>query len=204
MNKSIICRSIFSRFSNYWAFFFRASISAFNSSRIFFPGFAMDGRSFLMWGKRTTTLMRIVSKLRCFFEMSVITELQTFRKENQIEAQRSGFDLERRSGGMSALWLIIYYKISRSRRYRACSDVVRLGGFEPPSFRRRILSPLCMPFHHSRTLNYIITLEKAAVNAEPKNRANSKRKIAPCDSVGNARKGLCLRAQCIAGNNVLP
>ena len=28
--------------------------------------------------------------------------------------------------------------------------VVRMGGFEPPSFRRRILSPLCMPFHHSR------------------------------------------------------
>ena len=26
--------------------------------------------------------------------------------------------------------------------------VVRMGGFEPPSFRRRILSPLCMPFHH--------------------------------------------------------
>ena len=33
--------------------------------------------------------------------------------------------------------------------------VVRMGGFEPPSFRRRILSPLCMPFHHIRikTLN---------------------------------------------------
>lgn len=25
-----------------------------------------------------------------------------------------------------------------------------MGGFEPPSFRRRILSPLCMPFHHIR------------------------------------------------------
>ena len=88
-------------------------------------------------------------------------------------------------------------------RYRACSDVVRLGGFEPPSFRRRILSPLCMPFHHSRTLNHIITLEKAAVNAEPKNRENSK-KIALCGSVGNVRGGLRLRAQCILGNKVLP
>ena len=116
--------------------------------------------------------------------------------------------LSRRSGNM-------YFHISRNKQIirtrppqgRTGSDyigLVRLGGFEPPSFRRRILSPLCMPFHHSRTLNYIITLEKAAVNAEPKNRANSKRKIAPCDSVGNARKGLCLRAQCIAGNNVLP
>ncbi len=28
--------------------------------------------------------------------------------------------------------------------------LVRMGGFEPPSFRRRILSPLCMPFHHIR------------------------------------------------------
>ena len=28
--------------------------------------------------------------------------------------------------------------------------MVRMGGFEPPSFRRRILSPLCMPFHHIR------------------------------------------------------
>lgn len=31
--------------------------------------------------------------------------------------------------------------------------VVRMGGFEPPSFRRRILSPLCMPFHHIRIKN---------------------------------------------------
>ena len=34
--------------------------------------------------------------------------------------------------------------------------VVRMGGFEPPSFRRRILSPLCMPFHHIRIKNWIL------------------------------------------------
>lgn len=33
------------------------------------------------------------------------------------------------------------------------SPMVRMGGFEPPSFRRRILSPLCMPFHHIRIKN---------------------------------------------------
>ena len=30
--------------------------------------------------------------------------------------------------------------------------LVRLMGFEPISFRRQILSLLCMPFHHSRAL----------------------------------------------------
>ena len=29
-------------------------------------------------------------------------------------------------------------------------SVVRLAGFEPARFPRRILSPLCMPFHHNR------------------------------------------------------
>ena len=31
-----------------------------------------------------------------------------------------------------------------------CFFLVRLARFELASFRRRILSPLCMPFHHSR------------------------------------------------------
>ena len=39
---------------------------------------------------------------------------------------------------------------SRRRQSEACDDVVRLAGFEPARFPRRILSPLCMPFHHNR------------------------------------------------------
>ena len=33
--------------------------------------------------------------------------------------------------------------------------MVRLMGFEPISFRRQILSLLCMPFHHSRAGNIV-------------------------------------------------
>ena len=36
---------------------------------------------------------------------------------------------------MSALWLL---KKSRSKRYKAYSDVVRLKGLEPPAFRTGI------------------------------------------------------------------
>ena len=34
--------------------------------------------------------------------------------------------------------------------------LVRLMGFEPISFRRQILSLLCMPFHHSRATGSIV------------------------------------------------
>ena len=38
--------------------------------------------------------------------------------------------------------------------------LVRLARFELASFRRRILSPQCMPFHHSRMLSYTYSVLK--------------------------------------------
>ena len=35
------------------------------------------------------------------------------------------------------------------------SFLVRPEGFEPSRFPRRILSPLCMPFHHGRNVNIL-------------------------------------------------
>ena len=54
--------------------------------------------------------------------------------EDQIEAQRSGFDLERRSSGMSAL---CFLQKKRSKRYKACSDVVEVAGLEPTASASR-------------------------------------------------------------------
>ena len=46
--------------------------------------------------------------------------------------------------------LALTYKISRSKRYIACSDVVPVVGLEPTRCRhRRILNPLRLPFHHT-------------------------------------------------------
>ena len=62
--------------------------------------------------------------------------------ENQIEAQRSGFDLERRSDGMNERWL---FKIkSRRERYEVRDDVVDLKGIEPSNLTdaNRALSQL--------------------------------------------------------------
>ena len=42
------------------------------------------------------------------------------------------------------------FEKSRSKRYKACSDVVPVTGLEP--VRRNlqgILSPWCLPFHHT-------------------------------------------------------
>ena len=51
------------------------------------------------------------------------------------------------------------YKISRSKRYIACSDVVPVVGLEPTRSRpRRILNPLRLPFHHTGRCNRIIIL----------------------------------------------
>ena len=46
------CRNTFSRFSSCRIFFFPSSISAVTSSRVFYLGFVMAGRSFLLMGKR--------------------------------------------------------------------------------------------------------------------------------------------------------
>ena len=56
----------------------------------------------------------------------------------QTANQRSVCGLKRRSSGVSALRLI---KISRSKRYIACSDVVRPTGFEPAAFRVGVIRP---------------------------------------------------------------
>ena len=54
--------------------------------------------------------------------------------EDQIEAQRSGFDLERRSSGMRAL---CFLQKKQSKRYTACSDVVEVAGLEPTASASR-------------------------------------------------------------------
>ncbi len=47
-----------------------------------------------------------------------------------------------------------------SRDDHGCSVtlLVRMAGFEPASFRRQILSLLCMPFHHIRNIIIICYL----------------------------------------------
>ena len=45
------------------------------------------------------------------------------------------------------------YQAKMEEGVNPSSILVRMGGFEPPSFRRRILSPLCMPFHHIRLIS---------------------------------------------------
>jgi hypothetical protein len=44
----------------------------------------------------------------------------------------------------------IFLKNKKAAVSAAFLRLVRLARFELASFRRRILSPLCMPFHHSR------------------------------------------------------
>ena len=39
------------------------------------------------------------------------------------------------------------------------ANMVRMAGFEPASFRRQILSLLCMPFHHIRNILIICYLQ---------------------------------------------
>ena len=73
---------------------------------------------------------------------------------HQTRAQRSGSGLERRSSGMSALWLL---QKSRSKRYKACSDVAEMKRFE--LLRRLPDLPHfeCGPFDHLGTSPNIFT-----------------------------------------------
>ena len=48
------------------------------------------------------------------------------------------------------------YSKVKGHRYGWSCALVRLMGFEPISFRRQILSLLCMPFHHSRATGSIV------------------------------------------------
>lgn len=50
--------------------------------------------------------------------------------------------------------------------------MVRLAGFEPASFRRQILSLLCMPFHHSRPPHHYSTVSRFAQVRRPAGRFN--------------------------------
>ena len=65
------------------------------------------------------------------------TDAYSAYSKNQIEAQRSGFDLERRSSGVSARWLLMQSIKSRRKRYEACDDVVRVTGVEPARLSAR-------------------------------------------------------------------
>ena len=58
------------------------------------------------------------------------------KKENpKIEAQRIGFNLERRSDGVSERWRLFGTKKRRRERYEVRDDVVRLMRFERTTFR---------------------------------------------------------------------
>ena len=81
----------------------------------------------------------------------------------QIEAQRSGFDLERRSSGVSALWLL---QKSRSKRYIACSDdVERIMGIEPTS---TAWEAVVLPMNYIRKSYYtvLVYFTKPAVKSQ--------------------------------------
>ena len=55
--------------------------------------------------------------------------------KTQIEAQRSGFNLERRSDGVNERWRLFGTKKRRRERYEVRDDVVRLMRFERTTFR---------------------------------------------------------------------
>ena len=57
-------------------------------------------------------------------------QIQHIRRIRGLVVSRAWLFAERRSSGVSALWLL---KKSRSKRYKACSDVVGVKGFEPPA-----------------------------------------------------------------------
>ena len=57
------------------------------------------------------------------------------KTKNQIEAQRSGFDLERRSKGAQTKNPATLKELPDFERSGLCSDVVESGGLEPSTFR---------------------------------------------------------------------
>lgn len=59
-------------------------------------------------------------------------------RKNQIRAQRSWFDLERRSSGVSARRLLKQSIKSHRKRYKACDDVVETEGFDLPCAADRL------------------------------------------------------------------
>ena len=57
------------------------------------------------------------------------------KEKPKIEAQRSGFNLERRSDEVSERWRLFGTKKRRRERYEVRDDVVRLMRFERTTFR---------------------------------------------------------------------
>ena len=80
------------------------------------------------------------------------------RLQTNRRAERD-FLRKRRSSGMSELWF--FAKKNRSKRYKACSDVVEEGGFEPPKLKAADLQSV--PFGHSGTLPFKRTYSKYAL-----------------------------------------
>ena len=69
------------------------------------------------------------------------------RSHHQTRAQRKRVAAEKEEQRRECA---LTYEKSRSKRYKACSDVVPVTGLEPVRCRqRRILSPLRLPFHHT-------------------------------------------------------
>ena len=67
---------------------------------------------------------------------------RTLQKEKpQIEAQRSGFNLERRSDEVSERWRLFGTKKRRRERYEVRDDVERVKGIEPsyPAWKAGVL-----------------------------------------------------------------
>ncbi len=69
------------------------------------------------------------------------------RSHHQTRAQRKRVASEKEEQRSECA---LTFEKSRSKRYKACSDVVPVTGLEPVRHRWRwILSPLRLPFHHT-------------------------------------------------------
>ena len=69
------------------------------------------------------------------------------RSHHQTRAQRKRVAAEKEEQRSECA---LTFEKSRSKRCKACSDVVPVTGLEPVRCRqRRILSPLRLPFHHT-------------------------------------------------------
>src|SRR5699024_7209077 len=69
---------------------------------------------------------------------------------NPAKRLRFGEEEQRRERALT-------YKISRSKRYKACSDVVPVTGLEPVRCRQRwILSPLRLPIPSHRQVRMVL------------------------------------------------
>ena len=81
------------------------------------------------------------------FSLVQLSNSNPNRSHHQTRAQRKRVAAEKEEQRSECA---LTFEKSRSKRYKACSDVVPVTGLEPVRCRqRRILSPLRLPFHHT-------------------------------------------------------